>query len=70
LPRFLLDTGEAEPAAAEIADALRLTGFFWERRVFEPHGRKLPAARTRFVDRLGRKATHSRAMAANPNGSK
>ncbi|MGE5201872.1 MAG: DNA repair protein RecO [Acidobacteriota bacterium] len=69
LPRFLLDAGEAEPRAAEIADALRLTGFFWERRVFQPHGRKLPAARTRFIDRLGREATHSRATAANTTGS-
>jgi len=59
LPGFLLDGRDTEPPAAEIADALRLTGFFWERRVFQPHGRKLPAARTRFVDRLGREATHS-----------
>jgi len=58
LPGFLLDGGETEPSASEIGDALRLTGFFWERRVFQPHGRKPPAARTRFVDRLGRERTH------------
>jgi len=42
-----------------VLDALRLSGFFWEQRVFAPHDRKLPAARTRFVDRLGREAAVS-----------
>ena len=59
LPEFLVDAGAAAPGPGAILDALRLTGFFWEQRVFQPHGRTLPAARTRFVDRLGRVATVS-----------
>ena len=59
LPAFLIS--EAQPDREAILDALRLSGFFWEQRVFQPNGRKLPAARTRFVDRLGREAAVSRA---------
>ena len=61
LPRFLCDAASAgaEAPRAEVLDALRLTGFFWERRVFQPNGRKMPAARTRFIDRLGRETTIS-----------
>ena len=57
LPAFLISN--AEPDRAAVLDALRLSGFFWEQRVFAPHDRKLPAARTRFVDRLGREAAVS-----------
>jgi DNA repair protein RecO (recombination protein O) len=59
LPAFLIS--DAQPVREAILDALRLSGFFWEQRVFQPNGRKLPAARTRFVDRLGREAAVSRA---------
>jgi DNA repair protein RecO (recombination protein O) len=59
LPAFLVDGDAAAPGLDAARDALRLTGFFWERRVFQPHGRTLPAARTRFIDRLGREATVS-----------
>ena len=59
LPAFLIS--DAPPDRDAVLDALRLGGFFWEQRVFQPHGRKLPAARTRFVDRLGREASVSRA---------
>ncbi len=59
LPAFLVS--DQQPNREAILDALRLTGFFWDQRVFRPHGRKLPAARTRFVDRLGREAAISRA---------
>lgn len=59
LPAFLIS--KAEPTREAVRDALRLSGFFWDERVFRPHGRKLPAARTRFVDRLGREAAVSRA---------
>lgn len=52
LPRFLI--AETVPAAADLADGLALTGFFLERRAIEPHGRKMPGARTRFVDVLRR----------------
>ncbi|HUK07627.1 MAG TPA: DNA repair protein RecO [Stellaceae bacterium] len=54
LPGFLLNGGAEQPGPRDILAALRLTGFFLERRVFEPHGRKLPAARGRFVDRLSK----------------
>jgi DNA repair protein RecO (recombination protein O) len=55
LPYFLL--AEAAPTAADLTDGLALTGFFLERRVVTPHGRKMPAARTRFVDAIRRMAT-------------
>ena len=45
--------------APEILDALRLTGHFLEAHVFAPHGRTLPAARGRLVDRLAAWATIS-----------
>lgn len=56
LPRFLLEDG-APPSRAEIVDGLTLTGFFLDRRVFHAHGRKMPAARARFVDLLRRTGT-------------
>lgn len=61
LPTFLLP-GEvpAAPEPAAVLDGLVLTGFFLERRVFAPHGRDLPAARSRFVDLLRRMTTISR----------
>jgi DNA repair protein RecO (recombination protein O) len=61
LPRFLLPGGEiVPPPAQDVIDGLALTGFFLDRRVFAPHGRKMPAARSRFVDVLERVATISR----------
>jgi DNA repair protein RecO (recombination protein O) len=50
LPSFLKSgiTGDRGAVAA----ALDLTGFFLERHVLAPHGRGLPAARSRLVDRL------------------
>jgi DNA repair protein RecO (recombination protein O) len=54
LPAFLIS--DTEPDREDVLDALRLSGYFWEQRVFRPHDRKLPAARTRFVDRLGHQA--------------
>jgi DNA repair protein RecO (recombination protein O) len=53
LPPFLRPGGEGvRPASADVIDGLTLTGFFLERRVLAPHGRKLPAARGRYVDAL------------------
>jgi DNA repair protein RecO (recombination protein O) len=52
LPEFLLKDNGSEAPMREVLEALHLTGFFLERRVFQPHGRKLPAARGRLVDRL------------------
>ncbi len=60
LPRFLLsESGDERPAASEIVAGLGLTGHFLEQSVFAPHGRPVPAARMRLVDRLGRSATIS-----------
>jgi DNA repair protein RecO (recombination protein O) len=56
LPRFLLDDTTA-PSRSDIVDGLTLTGFFLDRRVFHAHGRKMPAARMRFVDLLRRTGT-------------
>jgi DNA repair protein RecO (recombination protein O) len=60
LPRFLIPGGNVTPAPQDVLDGLALTAFFLDRRVFAPHGRKLPAARSRFVDALKRIATLSR----------
>jgi DNA repair protein RecO (recombination protein O) len=54
LPAFLLTPGAAPPDADALLDGLKLTGFFLEHRVLEPHNQKLPAARTRYVDLLRR----------------
>jgi DNA repair protein RecO (recombination protein O) len=51
LPGFLRRV-EARPEPQEVLDGLRLAGFFLEQRVFAPHQRKLPAARSRYVDGL------------------
>jgi DNA repair protein RecO (recombination protein O) len=58
LPAFLAGPGPAPDAAAIVA-ALRITGHFLERHVLAPHDRRLPPARTRFVDRWRRFATIS-----------
>jgi len=53
LPGFL--RGEsATPSPRDVLDGLRLAGFFLEQRVFAPHQRKLPAARSRYVDALAK----------------
>lgn len=53
LPPFLLSHGEVRPpAAAEVLAGLDLARFFLEARVFLPHGKRLPAARARYVDVL------------------
>ena len=57
LPRFLLVDSAAVPSPEEILDGLNLTGFFLDRRVLHPYGRKMPAARSRFVDVLRRTGT-------------
>lgn len=60
LPPFLrrgASFAQVEPA--ELAEGLALSGHFLERHVFWPHGKTLPASRTRFVDRLVESATIS-----------
>jgi len=60
LPRFLLAPESPSPPE-DVLDALKLTGFFLDRRALHPHQRKLPAARGRFVDAMRRKAALSSA---------
>ncbi len=55
LPQFLVS--DERPSRAELAAGLVLTGFFLERRVVEPQGRKMPPARTRFIDVMRRRPT-------------
>lgn len=47
LPAFLLQPAGASPTRDEIADGLRLTGYFLQERVLAPHHRRLPPARLR-----------------------
>ena len=51
LPSFVKEEGIAA-TMAEIAHGLNLTGHFFERHVFAPHGQKTPAARQRFLERF------------------
>jgi DNA repair protein RecO (recombination protein O) len=57
LPPFLLewDPADSAPATHDLVDALALAGYFLDRHVFAPHGRTLPPARTRFIDRIRQK---------------
>jgi DNA repair protein RecO (recombination protein O) len=60
LPSFLVPGSNAAPAPQDLLDGLALAAFFLDRRVFAPHGRKLPDARSRFVDVLQRITALSR----------
>ena len=51
LPAFLCDDA-ATAATAEVVQGLALTGHFFETHFFGPRQQTLPAARTRFVERL------------------
>ncbi len=54
LPRFLTPGGALQDATTDdVLDGLKLTAHFLERHVLAPHNKPIPAARTRFVDRLG-----------------
>ena len=53
LPAFLRDgNGEANPAAADIKDGFRLTGFFLRRELFGPRAQTLPEARGAYLAEL------------------
>ena len=53
LPPFLAaERGSGDRRAGEVADGLRLTGYFLERHVLGVGGRRLPAARQRLAERL------------------
>ena len=55
LPAFLLDP-QADAEALDIRHAFALLGHFLERRVYLPNGLTMPAARTRLMDILTRRA--------------
>lgn len=62
LPRFLIGArgrAAANDLQVDVRDGLALTGFFLERRLFPADRGGLPAARTRFVERLRRQSTIS-----------
>ncbi len=61
LPAFLWQGGTPGGLTPQdaVLDGLTLTGHFLERHVLGPHGRHLPAARIRLVDRWRRSATIS-----------
>jgi DNA repair protein RecO (recombination protein O) len=60
LPGFLNGNGAASAdAAADLQDGLALTGFFLERHIYAPHRLRMPAARTRLIDKLSEIATKS-----------
>jgi len=50
LPRFMVESGEAElPEAEDIRAGFRLTGYLLARHVYEPRGLAPPDARVRFI---------------------
>lgn len=51
LPEFMIAAG-ASPSMQELLDGARLTGFFLERHVLNPLNRRLPPARTRYIEHL------------------
>jgi DNA repair protein RecO (recombination protein O) len=62
LPAFLTGGRGGPPAndvAIDIAQGLALTGFFLERRILQPQGGRLPAARTRLVEQLVKRTSIS-----------
>jgi DNA repair protein RecO (recombination protein O) len=61
LPRLLGGLGDGGSDIEDLLDGLKLTASFLERQALAPRGQGLPPARTRYVDRLGRLATVSRA---------
>lgn len=65
LPPFLAGGGNGV-ATAEVADGLRLTGYFLERHVFAQAGRPVPAARQRLEERLRRQGRGPEGEAISP----
>ena len=60
LPPFLLsrETEQQAPKAAEILDALRLSGYFLEQWLLVPHDRHLPPSRERLMTLLAERTLH------------
>lgn len=60
LPGFLLKSPEGAPVSTQdLQDGLKLTGWFLETRVFQPHGAASPPARLRLVERFARDTAKS-----------
>jgi DNA repair protein RecO (recombination protein O) len=57
LPGFLV--GQGGGGEAEVLAGLELTGHFLDRNVFATRDTAMPAARTRFLERYRKTATHS-----------
>ena len=51
-PRFILEKNYA-PAAAELTDLLKMTGFFLNKNFFAAHGLKFPINRANLLENLG-----------------
>ncbi len=58
LPTFLQRGAALRADAAAVEDAFRLTGFFFERHVYEPRGLREPDARAGFLAALRRHRGH------------
>lgn len=54
LPAFLLPGQGRRPAGPDLADAFRLTGFFFARHVYDPRGLEQPQSRASFLAALRR----------------
>jgi len=52
LPGFLIGVTPATPD--DVHTGMRLTGYFLDRHLFQPHGRRLPEARERLIERIRR----------------
>ncbi len=59
LPVFLTAERGQGAGPRDLVLGFRLTGYFLDRHVLAPHGKTLPAARGRLVDRLARAADRS-----------
>jgi len=55
LPRFLCESGRAG-SMQEVADGLRLTGYFLDSQIYAVSGGELPDARKRFFQRLRKRS--------------
>lgn len=64
-PRFLQEAAGAAPAAAEIAQAFRLTGHFLTRDVLGPRGAPMPASRALYLDTLANQRSESQTTRAS-----
>ena len=58
LPGFLSDGGPE--TVDQVAEGLRLTGYFLDQHLFAPHRRRLPDARERLATRLARAASRGK----------